>query len=74
MHANLLVFDVSVGCALIAFGLVPGLFHRFMEGVRRFRQFPLTPRGSHEPVDQPTWLAGVGALVITAAILAYLSN
>ncbi|HCC59060.1 MAG TPA: hypothetical protein DEQ47_17725 [Solibacterales bacterium] len=74
IHANQLAFGLLFGCALILFGLVPDLFNRFVEGVRSLQQFADPPRTSHTPLPQPTWLAGVGALLITAALLAYFSK
>lgn len=69
MHLNQLVFQVLFGGLLMLFGLVPGLFHRFMNAAQELRQFPSVPRAA----AQPTWLAGAGALIITASILIFLS-
>jgi hypothetical protein len=71
---NHLAIAVLTGAVLIVFGLVPGL----SQGVHNLgrllsSQFP-SPYDPDEQSDQPIWLAGVGAALIAAAVLAYLST
>ena len=74
--------DVAVGVvtgfALIAVGLVPGLFHGLMEGVRNFSNSTFSPFAvgpapgtGYENVHGPLWLAGLGAALIVLSVLAY---
>jgi len=75
---------VVSGFVLIVFGLVPGLFWGLVEGlaegIQNFRDGissglpvpPPCPRESNRP--RPTWLAGLGALVIVLTVLTYLSR
>ena len=73
-----------MGCALLVFGLVPGLFQGFAEGVRKaLESFQngnlLSPRFQvhlHRQVQagQPRWLAAIGAALIAGTLLAYFSN
>lgn len=74
IHANELATGMVCGCLLMLFGLVPDLFNRLVEGVRSVQEFTTPGRSRHVPVKQPAWLAGVGALLITATLLAYFSN
>jgi len=69
------------GCLLVAFGVIPGLYQGLVdglaEGIQRFRDqispgFP-TPM-EHTPIQKPTWLAGLGALLMVLSVLGYLSN
>ena len=74
---------VSVGCVLLALGLIPGLFDGLtkgvMEALENFRDSvlsgsPVTPRrrSECERTHRRLWLAGAGALLITVTVLAYL--
>jgi hypothetical protein len=75
---------VFMGTMLIVFGLVPGLFQGFAEGVRRALEsfqngnllavrFHVQP-SRHVAVSQPRWLAAIGAALIAGTLFAYLSN
>jgi uncharacterized protein YjeT (DUF2065 family) len=82
MHDTMV--GIFVGCVLVALGLIPGLFDRLtrgtIEGVRSFRDSllygsPVIPRPiKDETLHRPVWLAGMGALLITITILAWLSK
>jgi hypothetical protein len=75
---------VLMGSVLVVFGLVPGLFQRFAEGVRnaltslqdgnlpsaRFQVHPVWQAQS----GQPRWLAIIGAALIAGTLLSYFSN
>jgi hypothetical protein len=85
MNPQSLITGLITGCALVVFGLVPGLLHRVAEqviyevhAVRDMLLFgaPLTKRrpSEHKSVHRPVWLAGAGAFLITITVLGYLSN
>jgi hypothetical protein len=65
-----------MGSVLILAGLAPGLFEGLAEHVRNGIQsfgspIPVT---SGISVRQPRWLALPGAVLVTAALLAFLAN
>ena len=72
---------ILTGCLLVVFGLVPGLFQSLVEGMlsaihRLLDQITSgwpTPV-EYEPIQKPTWLVGLGALLIVLSVLGYLSN
>ena len=70
-----LVMAVCAGIVLIVFGLVPGLFQDLVQGIRNFEN-SLTSRyrsaAVPDDVGQPAGLAVVGAIIIAAAVVAYL--
>jgi hypothetical protein len=77
-----LMIGVFAGMVLIALGVVPGLFQRLVDGVQDgvqnfanllSSQFP-GPSRLHEELPRPKWLAGLGAALIAATVLAYLSR
>ena len=77
-----LMNGVLAGAILIVFGAVPGLFQQLVDGLqdgiqdfasRMSSQFP-GPPCQHEQLPQPRWLAGLGAALIAATVLAYLSS
>jgi hypothetical protein len=78
------VIGVFIGTMLLVFGVAPGLFHGFAEGVRKaLEQFQngtlLTARfrvygRRHVEASQPRWLAAIGAALIAGTLMAYLSN
>ena len=79
------VVGLVCGCALIVFGLMPGLFQELFqaleEGIGNFRDslsssFATPPRQDLQmgPIRQRIWLAGLGAALIVTTVLAYLSN
>ena len=71
---NEVVVGVLSGCALIVFGLVPGLFQAVASGIWNFHDslsgsFPSPHR--MEEIRQPVWLAGLGVALSAATLLAY---
>jgi hypothetical protein len=58
------MIGVLAGAVLIVFGVVPGLFCRRPSS----RFHPVCP----ESFPRPRWLAGLGAALIVATVLAYL--
>ncbi len=68
---------VVSGAFLIAIALIPGLFQGVVEGVHNYVSFWSsefrTRSRPMDTVDQPRWLAGLGALLITLTVLAYFS-
>ncbi len=79
MKPDDVVVGVATGCALIAFGLVPGLFHGLIEGVRNFSNSIVSPFAAgpahgteYEDVHGPVWLAGLGAALIALSVLGYI--
>jgi len=69
------------GCLLVALGLIPGLYQGLVEsvveGVHRFRDqisSGLPSSIEYAPIQKPTWLAGLGALLVVLSVLEYLSN
>ncbi len=79
-----LMIGLLAGAFLIVLGIVPGFFQSIVDGflnsVNLFSlqflgstRFPGPPR-LHEEFPRPRWLAGLGALLITLAVLAYLSS
>ena len=75
---NQLMIGVMWGMALMFFGLVPGLFKSFAEGVLNCADAltSRSPRSSHlsERYRHPVWLAGIGAALIAVTLLAYFSK
>lgn len=70
-----LVFGVTAGAGLMVLGLLPGLFKDLVQGIQNFDDTLSSPWLSTEvEVQQPTWLAGVGAILIVTTVLAYLST
>ena len=69
----MIVIPILAGATLIALGLIPGLFQRLTDNVRDAcdRVVYGIPRSS--PLDdryrQPTWLAGLGTLLIVVGML-----
>jgi hypothetical protein len=83
MQIHQVVNAIVVGSALIALGLLPGLFHGLKEGVRNFSRSFWSPfssivgvphRTDYEKVPGPMWLALVGIAVIFLSLLLYISN
>ena len=73
-----LMTGVLAGAFLIVFGIVPGLFPALADGVRNSlnllsSQCP-APSRLHQEFPRPRWLAGLGAALITATVLAYLDT
>jgi hypothetical protein len=74
------VFAILFGCALIAFGLVPGLFQSLQDGIRNFSAsisspFPMTAphRRDYDKLSRPLWLAVIGVALILASLFMYRS-
>jgi hypothetical protein len=75
---------VVIGTMLLVFGLVPGLFQGFADGVRRalesFQNGNLLAVRFHShpsrdvEASQPRWLAGIGAALIAGTLIGYLLN
>ena len=72
---------ILTGCLLVVFGLVPGLFQSLVEGMlsaihRLLDQITsgLPTPMEYAPIQKPTWLVGLGALLIVLSVLGYLSN
>jgi hypothetical protein len=61
------------GSVLILFGLVPGLFQEFAEGVHSYVALlssrPSSLPHSYDRFRQPVWLAAIGVALIAAALL-----
>jgi hypothetical protein len=74
IHPKEVVLGVTLGIALIALGLIPGLFQGLAEGVRNFsdelHSLPSRWR-RHNEIRQPTWLAVLGASLVAITLLAY---
>jgi hypothetical protein len=72
------MIGVLAGCVLILFGIMPGLFQSLVEGVQTsgaLLRDPLARRPTiPEPIQQPVWLAGLGAALIIFTLLAHLSQ
>jgi len=74
------VFAILFGCALIAFGLVAGLFESLQDGIRNFSAslsspFPLAAphRREYDKLSRPRWLAVMGVVLILTSLLLYRS-
>ena len=70
-----LMIGVVWGALLIAIGLIPRLFQGLVEGVHNYVSLSSSEfRGRSQPVDtvdQPTWLAGLGAVIVALTVVAY---
>jgi hypothetical protein len=77
MDSTMLAVPVLAGAILIALGVIPGLFPRIADGVRDACESVVygVPRSSRldDRYRQPAWLAALGALLIVAGVLAYIS-
>jgi hypothetical protein len=77
IHLKEVTLGVVLGFALIALGLIPGLFQGLADGVRNFsdalHSFPSRWQ-RREEVRQPAWLAVAGAALIALTVLAYTAN
>ena len=69
---------ILTGCALIVFGLVPGLLQALAEGVRNFSNSIFSPFAAgpahgteYENIHRPVWLAGLGVALIVLSALGY---
>lgn len=73
-----MVMGVTVACAFIVLGLVPGLIQELAEHLGNAAdlllfQFPLPSRQRAE-FEQPRWFALVGATLIAVTLLLYLAD
>ena len=70
-----LMIGVVCGAFLIVIGLIPGLFQGLVEGIQNsISLWSSEFRGRSQPVDtvdQPTWLAGVGAVMVALTVVVY---
>jgi hypothetical protein len=69
---------ITVACAFIVLGLVPGLIQELADRLSDtvdllLFQFPL-PSRSRADFEQPRWFALVGVMLIAITLLLYLSN
>lgn len=78
MTPDSVLIGVLTGCALIVFGVVPGLLENLTDGVRNLsnsvsNQFltRAADRRARRKLAQPTWLAGLGVALIVLTILGY---
>jgi hypothetical protein len=83
MHPQQMAFNIVMGCAFLALGLIPGPLWELKEGIQRFRDSlsPFSARTSRGLDLQPghrlpgqTWLAAGGGLLILLSLFFYLAN
>jgi hypothetical protein len=76
---------VLIGCALLALGLIPGLFQGLTDGVTRallnFRNTLLSPipigpprQAQYEKPHRSVWVAGIGLGLILLSLFGYLAK
>ena len=78
LNQHQFTIGVMVGCVLIVCGLVPGLFEWITEEILNFRDSLFSPYSSPRrlqvEIRQPTWLAGLGTVIIAATVLEFISK
>lgn len=73
-----MVMGVTVACAFIVLGLVPGLCQQFADSISDLTNmlsytFPIPPR-SRSKIGQPHWFALVGVALAALTVLMYLER